>query len=175
MCYGINTKETPLIGLYPLQNTTGLAETPGSVASILSSLSATVATTLPNSLVPTPTFSTPPYAFNTSASRAPDGIVSSGLATSTYNPILDAPNGFNATALPGITPSPTVATFIVTNSGGFIVTSTSLFTEPTMELGVPPGWNSGSSMRTTRLFTFLPGFVVSCMLLIPLADVLSFV
>lgn len=143
--YGINTKESPLIGLYPLHNSTGTQDSPDSVSSILSSLSATVATTLPNFLLPTPTFTTPPYAFNTSVSHAPKGIVSSGLATSTYMPIL------SASALPAITPTATLVTFIVTNSAGFLVTSTSTVAAPSVTLGVPPGWNAGSSLRTAPL------------------------
>ncbi|KAF5371826.1 hypothetical protein D9615_009576 [Tricholomella constricta] len=171
--YGINAKESPLIGLYPIRNTTGAPETPDSVASLLSSLSATIATTLPNFLLPTPSYSTPPYAFNTSVSRAPQGIVSSGLATSTYSPILGLQSKFNATALPAITPSPTVMTFILTNSAGFLVTSTSTLGEPSVTLGVPPGWSAASSLRTSSLAAVLPGLIISWAL-IYLADILSF-
>ncbi|KAF8071741.1 aspartic peptidase A1 [Lyophyllum atratum] len=170
--YGINRKESPLIGLYPLYNTTDIPDTPDSIASILSSLSATVPTTLPNFLIPTPTFTTPPYAFNTSVSHAPKGIVSSDLATSTYSPIIGPQSMFNASALPLITPSPTLMTFIVTNSAGFIVTSTSTLAEPSVTLGVPPGWNAGSSLRTTTLAAVLPGLITSWTL-VYLADILS--
>ncbi|GLB40214.1 putative acid protease [Lyophyllum shimeji] len=159
--YGINRKESPLIGLYPLHNTTNIPETADSVSSLLSSLSATVTTTLPNFLLPTPTFTTPPYGFNTSVSHAPKGIVSSGLATSTYSPILGPQGTFNASALPAITPSPTLATFIVTNDAGLLVTSTSTFSEASVTLGVPPGWSAGSSLHTTTLTTVLPGLIFS--------------
>ncbi|KAG5647388.1 hypothetical protein DXG03_000458 [Asterophora parasitica] len=171
--YGINTKESPLIGLYPLRNNTDAPESPGAVASLLSSLSATVATTLPNYLLPTPTYTTPPYAFNTSVSHAPEGIVSSGLATSTYSPILGE-SRFNATALPAISPSPSVITLIVTNSAGFLVTSTSTFAEPSPTLGVPPGWSAASSLRATSLAAALPALVISS-ILVYLIDIISFV
>ncbi|RDB25730.1 Aspartic protease [Hypsizygus marmoreus] len=160
--YGINRKEPPLIGLYPLHNGTQPPETPDYVASVLSSLSATVATTLPNFLLPTPTYTTPAYAFNTSISHATKGIVTSGLATSTYRPILGNQNIFNATALPAITPSPTLATFLLTNSAGLVVTSVSTFTPPEVTLGVPPGWNGApSSLHATFMAVILPALLVS--------------
>ncbi|KAG6909869.1 hypothetical protein DXG01_014905 [Tephrocybe rancida] len=151
--YGINTKEPPLLGLYPLYNAPGVSDTADSVASVFSSLSATIATTLPNYLLPTPTFTTPLYAFNTSVSHLSNGIATAGLATSTYRPILGAHK--NVTALPKITPSPTLVTFIITGSGGLLITSTSTLAEPSVTLGVPPGWNAGVSIHTVSLTTIL--------------------
>ncbi|KAG6840603.1 hypothetical protein C0991_005644 [Blastosporella zonata] len=161
LSYGINTKEPPLLGLYPLQNVTDRPDSPDSVASLFSSLSATIATTLPNFLLPTPSYTTPPYAFNTSVSHLPKGIAASGLATSTYRPILGAHNSVNAMAFPEITPSPTLETFIITGSGGLLATSTSTLTEPSVTLGVPPGWSAGTSLHTASLTVVLLAPIIS--------------
>src|ERR1700733_14094728 len=64
--YGINTKEPPLIGLYALSAANATIETPEAVSAFLSSESATLATTLPNFILSTPTYTTPLYTFNTS-------------------------------------------------------------------------------------------------------------
>lgn len=173
LSFGINTKEPPLIGLYSLHNSTDTPDTPDSLASVLSSLSATVATTLPNFPLATPTYTTPAYAFNTSVSHAAKGIVTSGLATSTYQPIIGLQSMFNATALPALTPSPTLVTLVVTNSAGFIVTSTSTFTDPEVTLGVPPGWNAGSVLRTSFFAVAVPGLVM--WMLVWDTDIFSFV
>ncbi|KAF8896361.1 aspartic peptidase domain-containing protein [Infundibulicybe gibba] len=139
--YGINTKEPPMIGLYSLRNATNVTDTPATVVSVFSSISATVATTLPNFVLATPTFTTPPYGFNSSVPAPTGGIVSSGLATSTYSAIL-ASEVFNASAIPVISPSPNLVTFVVTNAAGALVTSTSTGSMPAVTLGVPPGWNA---------------------------------
>ncbi|KAH0585392.1 hypothetical protein H2248_008632 [Termitomyces sp. 'cryptogamus'] len=159
--YGINSKEPPLIGLYPLHNTTDSQETPDSLSSVFSSLSATIATTLPNFLLPTPTYTTPPYAFNTSVSHLPNGIATSGLATSTYRPIIGTRSSVNVTVLPGITPTPSLVTFIITNSVGSVVTTTSTVAEPSVKLGVPPGWNAGILSHTTSLMAVFLGSIMS--------------
>ncbi|KAG6900686.1 hypothetical protein C0993_004996 [Termitomyces sp. T159_Od127] len=140
-------------------NTTNF-ETPDSLSLVFSSLSATIATTLPNYLLPTPTYKTPPYAFNTSVGHLPQGIATSGLATSTYHPILDIHSSVNATVLPEITPAPSLVTFIVTNTAGSVVTTTSTVVEPSVTLGVPPGWNAGTPFRTTSLTVTLLGSVL---------------
>ncbi|OCH95384.1 acid protease [Obba rivulosa] len=141
---GIDAKEPPMIGLYPLNNASAPIESPEAVASFFSSASATVATTLPNFVLSTPSFTTPPYAFNTSVTAPPGLIVSSGLATSTYSPVLNTRH-LDATALPTLSPSPTLFTLIQTNSAGQIVTSVSTALAPSVTLGQPPGWTSGAA------------------------------
>ncbi|KAF9468109.1 aspartic peptidase A1 [Collybia nuda] len=150
--YGINSKEPPMIGLYPLRNATDKPETTDSVASILSSISATVATTIPNFLLPTPTFTTPAYAFNTSVSAAIGGIVSSGLAPSTYRPIL---GNLNVSAIPTISPSPTLVTLVVTDGSGAIATSIQSMAAVSVTLGVPPGWNAAHTLHMPLFTTFM--------------------
>ncbi|KAG6837380.1 hypothetical protein H0H93_010538 [Arthromyces matolae] len=149
--YGINSKEAPLIGLYPLRNATDTTDTLDSLNSVFSSISATIATTLPNYILPTPSYTTPAYAFNTSVGHLPSGVAQSGLATSTYIPILGPHNAVNISVLPKITPTPALATFIITNSAGVLETSTSTVLEPSVTLGVPPGWSSGTSFLTASL------------------------
>ncbi|KAG6872671.1 hypothetical protein C0995_007780 [Termitomyces sp. Mi166 len=161
--YGINSKEPPLIGLYSLHNATDSPDTPDSLSSAFSSLSATIATTLPNYLLPTPTYTTPPYAFNASVSHLPKGIAMSGLATSTYRPILGTHSSVNVTVLPEITPIPDLVTFIITNSAGSLVTSTSTIAEPSATLGVPPGWNAATPFHTASLTTVFLGSITSWM------------
>ncbi len=136
--FGINTKEPPMIGFYPLSNATTISQTPQQVLSFLSSASAAVPTTLPNFLISTPTYSTPPYTFNASlaASATPGKVVPTGLATSTYSPLLNALDR-NATAIRTLTPSPTVLTLILTDTGGHTVTTTSTASERSVTLGLP--------------------------------------
>ncbi|KAF9267714.1 acid protease [Marasmius fiardii PR-910] len=145
--YGIDTKEPPMIGLYAL-NSSITATT--DLSSLFSSLSATVATTLPNSLLNTPTPSTAPYGLNSSFTAPTGGIVASGLANSTYSPIL-AQNPTNLSAIPIITASPTVATFTFTNPTGGLSTLTSHFSAASVVLGVPPGWYKNGGSRTMQL------------------------
>ncbi|KAJ3573645.1 hypothetical protein NP233_g2310 [Leucocoprinus birnbaumii] len=157
--YGINTKEPPKIGLYPLNalpvaiNTT---ETSTPLPQITTTTTFTPQTTiqanLPNSLLSTPTFTTPPYAFNTSIPATIGGIVRSGLATSTYSALLahaQATTGFNGSAVPTISPSPSVTT--ITTDG---ITTTSVIATTDVHLGVPPGYSDAgpsliSSVRTS--------------------------
>ncbi|KAH9928301.1 acid protease [Fomitopsis serialis] len=107
--YGIDTKEAPLIGLYPLNNATAAVQSPSVVSSYFSAASATVNTALPNYLVPTPSYTTPAYIFNTSVTAPPGLIVSSGLGASTYSPVLGT-GYLNVTAIPTVAPSPTLLT-----------------------------------------------------------------
>ncbi|KAJ7637731.1 aspartic peptidase domain-containing protein [Mycena polygramma] len=147
--YGINSKEAPRIGFYPLGNATA-TEDATAVAAFLSAASATVATTLPNSLLPTPVFSTPGYGFNSSIKASTGGIVSSALATSTYSAIFGnklAPG----TSLPAITPSPTITILTLTNAQGVVATSTSTLVAE-ITLGVPPGYNSATSLHLPSIF-----------------------
>ncbi|ESK88781.1 pepsinogen c [Moniliophthora roreri MCA 2997] len=145
--YGIDMKEPPMIGLYALNNSV-LAPSPAEVSAFFSSISVQIPTTLPNYLLPTPTISTPPYSLNSSITAPTGGIVSSGLANSTYSPIF-AQEVTNLSALPIITAEPTVATFTLTDPAGGVSTTTSHLSMASVALGVPPGWNSAPS--TTRL------------------------
>lgn len=150
--YGINTKESPMIGLYPLNNASTLVETPAELEAYFSEISTVVPTTLPNFLVPTPTFSTPPYLFNASVTAFPGEIVASGLATSTYAAVLE-PHHLNASGIGVISPSPTRYTFLVTGPAGQVSTSISTVAAPSVALGTPPGW-TGAASPTAHPHTF---------------------
>ncbi|KAI0734297.1 acid protease [Fomitopsis betulina] len=158
--YGIDTKEAPLIGLYPLRNSTAAVQSPSVVSSVFSAASATVETSLPNYLVPTPTYTTPAYIFNTSVTAPPGLLVSSGLGASTYSPVLGT-GYLNISAIPAVVPSPTLLTFLITESGG-VSTSVSTASQPSITLGVPPGWTSGANMLHTPSKTVM---FASCLLL----------
>ncbi|KAL4062199.1 aspartic peptidase domain-containing protein [Scleroderma yunnanense] len=141
--YGIDYKEPPMIGLYAPPNASAIVESPTYISSFLSSISATVATTLPNYVLATPTYTTPPYTFNTSVPVTYGEIVQSELATSTYAPILITPSA-NLSALPVISDA---YTLIYTDASGDPVTTTYHVSDPSNALGVPPGWNSARSVR----------------------------
>ncbi|KAF8992829.1 aspartic peptidase domain-containing protein [Cyathus striatus] len=148
--FGINGKEPPMIGLYLLQNATNIAEAPEYVASVLSSLSATVATTLPNFPLSTPTFSTPSYTLNASVTASVGAIVTTGLATSIYSPILGGQGtSVNASAMPTIVPTPSLVTLIVTNPAGEVTTSISTYSMAAVTLGVPPGWSGATNAHAS--------------------------
>ena len=148
--FGIDGKEPPLIGLYQLNNASNLTETSVDVNSYLSINSATIATTLPNFVLPTPTYTTPPYTFNTSVPASVGGIVSSGLANSTYTALFGTQTTLeNASfAFSTIDNTRQVITLFVTNSGGVVATSVSTVPSASVTLGVPPGWsNAAGSVR----------------------------
>ncbi|KAG7451143.1 acid protease [Guyanagaster necrorhizus] len=159
--YGINTKEPPMIGFYPLKNATNTTESAALISSFLSSASATVATTLPNSLLSTPTYTTPPYTFNSSFSAPTGGIVSTELANSTYSPIF-AEYATNISAMPTIAPTNALETYIITDTSGVVTTITSTASIASVTLGIPPGWISGPFGRfpmSISLFIYvLPSF-----------------
>lgn len=134
-----------MIGLYPLYAANVTIESASDVLSFLASESATIATTLPNFILPTPTYSTPAYAFNTSVTAPVGEIVSSGLATSTYNALLGTYH--NATALPAVAGLGVFATVVTTDTAGLIHTFTSAIARPSIVLGVPPGWNAATHIR----------------------------
>ncbi|KAH7927926.1 acid protease [Leucogyrophana mollusca] len=141
--YGIDDKEPPMIGLYPRNNASAPVESFAALESFFSVESATIATTLPNYLLATPTYSTPAYAFNTSVAAAFGEIVSSELATSTYVPIVGT-QSVNASALPKVSDA---FTFIVTEADGAVITSTYHVSQPSVVLGVPPGWSGAGILR----------------------------
>ena len=126
-----------MIGLYPRNNVSAPVQPFAVVESFFSSASATIATTLPNYLLSTPTYTTPAYAFNTSVPAVYGETVQSELATSTYSPIIGT-LAINATALPQVSGA---YTLLVTETNGAIVTSTYQISQPSVTLGVPPGWN----------------------------------
>lgn len=136
-----------MIGLYPLSNVT-TPEASSLVESFIASASEIVGTTLPNSLLVTPSATTPAYSLNTSIPAFTGAILQTALATSTYSPIFGAvttvpnPSFLNLSAIPLITPAPTATTFTLTGSGGALSTTVSQFTIPSIVLGVPPGWNN---------------------------------
>ncbi|KAF8825111.1 hypothetical protein HHX47_DHR7000723 [Lentinula edodes] len=144
--YGIDTLEPPMIGLYSLSNATAPQSTL-LINSFLASASEVIGTTLPNSLLLTPTATTPAYSFNTSVPASTGAIVQAALATSTYSPIFGAP-------------LPTVATYTVTDSAGMISTSVSRISIPSIVLGAPPGWSSAGFTVRAPAFTLLLSFVV---------------
>lgn len=107
---GIDSLSAPLIGLYPLRNAT-LSESAINVTSFLDSLPVITAT-LPNYLLPLPTWEAPPYLFNTTSFRSEIindttatytisktiAVPSAGLASQTYAPLpLAAGEGGTAT------------------------------------------------------------------------------
>jgi len=97
---GIDTVQEPLIGFLPLGDATSLVETPANVSSLLDA-APFFTTVLPNVLLPTPTFATPAYLFNTSAWHPT--VTSNGVTqTKTHLPTriagLGSPTGY--TALP---------------------------------------------------------------------------
>jgi len=153
--YGIDGKEPPLIGLYPLRNYTNITDhtqSPADINSYLSAYSATIPTTLPNYLLPTPSFSAPPYTFNTSVTAIQGGIVSSGLSNTTYSPILGEKTVLdNISALPTISPPPSVITLTVTESGR-LSTTTKIILAPSIRLGLA---SSSVTIQSDGLILFL--------------------
>lgn len=159
--YGIAGKEPPLIGLYPLSNTAAVTDTTESLSSLFSSLSLTIPTTVPNVLLPSPTFPTSSYIFNTSVTPAP--TVGQTLPTqidggnSTYSTLFKQTGSglaklVNITALPKLDAPSSVQTITVTDSFGSVHTSVSTTSQiPTDVLGRPPGSLSvNSGLRTFR-------------------------
>ena len=132
------------MGFYALNNDTTLQQDPTFVSSFFSANTATIATTLPNSLLSPPSYTTPPYALNTSVSVEPGEIVQSELGTSTYSPMIGTRATPRPTAVPLVTLSPSVITLIVTNNGS-VSTTVSTAEDNAETLGIPYGWSSGSA------------------------------
>lgn len=130
-----------MIGLYPLSNISSVTQNASHISSFFSSESLTVATTLPNVILSTPSATTPSYVFNTSVPATPGSIVTTALGTSTYSALLNGAT-VNASALPNITLSPTLITLLVTDASGAVITSTETATTTSVRLGVPPGQSS---------------------------------
>lgn len=164
--YGIAKKEPPFIGLYPLQPPSAVPLSQAALSALFSSLSLTVATTLPNFVVSTPTLTTPSYIFNTSV---PTSVVAeSDLATSTYSPLIEkVVNGVtetpNVTALPGVTPAPTLATLIITDSSGEVHTTVATLTTSSVVLGRPAGYKSASRIVAPRSIVALLAAAFTCL------------
>ncbi|CAE6510020.1 unnamed protein product [Rhizoctonia solani] len=84
--YGIDTKEPPKIGLYPVSPDVVL-DTEETISQSLSVESATYATTLPNYVLPTPTYTTPPYLFSPAPSPTQsDSTITSSSSGTTSSP-----------------------------------------------------------------------------------------
>ena len=159
LSFGINGKEPPLIGLYPL-NTTNSTQSAGDVASFLSANSVTLATTLPNYILSTPTYTTPPFSLNTSISASIGAIVSSELANSTYSALFGQRTSLtNVSALPVITPPPNVVTLVITNPAGDVSTTISSRSMAAVTLGLPAGWNAGSALHLPSSMGLISTFV----------------
>ena len=148
------------MGLYPLHNAITLQQDPTFVHSFISSNSETIVTTLPNSLLLPPSYTTPPYALNTSVTVQPGEIALSELGTSTYSPMIGTIATPKPTAVPLVTLTPTVITLIVTNNGSV---STTVSTAPGDQatLGIPYGWTSGSAGQCNK-----PSLVTTGLLLL---------
>ncbi|KAH9068324.1 acid protease [Lactarius deliciosus] len=165
--YGIAKKEPPFIGLYSLQPPSAVPLSQAALSALFSSLSLTVATTLPNFVVSTPTLTTPSYIFNTSV---PTSVVAvSDLATSTYSPLIEkVVNGVietpNVTALPGVTPAPTLATLIITDSSGEVHTTVATLTTSSVVLGRPAGYNSANRIVAPRSVAALLAAAFTCLI-----------
>jgi len=156
--YGIDYNQPPMIGLYPLLNSSAPVESPAFVSSFFSAASATVATMLPNYILPTPTFTTPPYAFNTSVPATLGEIVLSELATSTYEPILVTP-AVGVNELPKVSDA---YTLIVTDAQGDVLTSTYHITQPSVVLGLPPGWSGARTLHAPYVGLGIPILAAVC-------------
>lgn len=137
------------MGLYPLNNQTFLHQNSTFLSSYFSVNTATIATTLPNSLLSPPSYTTPPYALNTSVSVEPGEVVLSELGTSTYSPLIGTTPTPQLTAVPMVTLSPMVVTLIVTNHDGVSTSISTAQDSQGTNLGVPYGWDSGSAGRYT--------------------------
>ncbi|CAE6465155.1 unnamed protein product [Rhizoctonia solani] len=172
--YGIDTKEPPKIGLYSVSPDVVL-DTQETVSQSLSVESATFATTLPNYVLPTPTYTTPPYLFSPTPSSTQSGsttasspsgtatrststfeyvvptlgeLASSGLGASTYSALLT-----RTTPLP----SAHAPVVVVTDANG------STTTQPMPMQSVILGGPEKSSANRPRTFNFglWSGFVLA--------------
>ncbi|PPQ69082.1 hypothetical protein CVT26_003557 [Gymnopilus dilepis] len=174
--FGIDGKEPPLIGLYPVSqsqpndttsahsaSTSGTATTTTStstsqtpadaISSFISANSETISTTLPNFVLSTPTFTTPPYALNTSVPASVGAIVSNGLANSTYSALFGQKTTLgNVSALPVITPEPTAVTVVVTDGAGSVSTTVSVRSMAPVVLGLP---SSGAALRVPGILSMI--------------------
>ncbi|KAF8699289.1 Acid protease, partial [Rhizoctonia solani] len=137
--YGIDTKEPPKIGLYSVSPDV-VVDTEESISQSLSVESATFATTLPNYVLPTPTYTTPPYLFSltpsptlSSSNTTPRPSETSTAPSSTFEysvPTLGelAPSGLGASTYSALltrtTPLPSAhaPVVIVTDSNGSATT-----------------------------------------------------
>lgn len=158
-----------MIGLYPLRNATEPPQSSDVIDAYFSTASATITTTLPNVLLPTPSsLSIPPYTFNASITAPQGKVVASGLATSTYSPVLVTSGHPNRTAILTVSPSPTVFTFVVTTNGELV---TSISSAATPSLGQPPGWTSGATRPvagTPMAVTLIAGLLTAWTVLVRL-------
>ncbi|KAL5486005.1 hypothetical protein ACEPAI_7049 [Sanghuangporus weigelae] len=160
--FGINDKEIPMVGFYPLSNVTTITENATDISSFFSSARATIATTLPNSLLPIPSATTPSYIFNTSVPATVGAIVTNALGDDNYSAILTG-DIVNASALPVITPPPTLVTLILTDKSGAVSTSLEHVSTSSIALGIPPGQSSAfHSVGSVSISFFFGGLSILC-------------
>ncbi|KAJ1307598.1 hypothetical protein OPQ81_001693 [Rhizoctonia solani] len=176
--YGIDTKEPPKIGLYPVSPDVVL-DTEGTISQTLSVESATYATTLPNYVLPTPTYTTPPYLFSPTPSPtlsgstttpSPSGTATASTSTFEYSvPTLGEPasSGLGASTYSALltytTPLPSAhaPVVVVTDSNG------SATTQPMPMQSVILGGPEKSSASQQRTFSFTLGLAsVLCIVLL---------
>jgi len=161
--YGIDKREPPLIGFYPLTSRPSTTTTTEALSDNPESPSSTttlprVTTTLPNSLLPEPTFTTPPYVFNTSRTvPSPGGR--SGFGTSTYSPVL---RPLNATAVPSV--AGPVSTIITTDPAGHSITTTTRLPPASVILGRPDGMVDAASSLCPTLGVLVTAFLAFLLL-----------
>ena len=139
-----------MIGFAPMRNNSAPAVSPDAVSSFLASESLVIQSTLPNVLLPTPTYSTPPYLFNASMT-VPTRLASSGIGASTYSRLITKAT---ITYLPTITPSPTLMVFTTTNESGLTVITTSSATMASVALGVPRASSASIIVHPQFITTF---------------------
>ncbi|KAF7986478.1 hypothetical protein HWV62_31273 [Athelia sp. TMB] len=157
--YGINKVEAPRIGLYSIASPNATVESATQISAFLSSQSATLATTLPNYVLATPTYTTPPYTFNASVTASAGQIQNTGLATASYSPLIGGKKP-NITALPEVYGVATGATLVITDASGTMKTYTSSIPQPSITLGTPPGWTSSASLTHAMTpYNFVSGLI----------------
>ncbi|KAB5591909.1 Actin cytoskeleton-regulatory complex protein pan1 [Ceratobasidium theobromae] len=112
--YGINTKEPPKIGLYPLTPDM-VTDTETSISMTLSAESATIETTLPNYVLPTPTYTTPRYLFSPSPSPTTNSSFSSSSSSSSL--LSSSGTASSTTSIPFVYSVPTPGQIVRTGLG----------------------------------------------------------
>ncbi|CEL55480.1 Aspartic protease OS=Phaffia rhodozyma GN=pr1 PE=1 SV=1 [Rhizoctonia solani AG-1 IB] len=175
--YGIDTKEPPKIGLYSVSPDV-VVDTEETISQSLSVESATFATTLPNYVLPTPTYTTPPYLFSptpspilSSSNTTPRPSETSTTSTSTFEysvPTLGelAPSGLGASTYSALltrtTPLPSAhaPVVVVTDSNG------SATTQPLPMQSVVLGGPEKSSASRVRTFDFGLGLLLSTLYIV---------
>ncbi|KAL7410223.1 aspartic peptidase domain-containing protein [Mrakia frigida] len=172
---GIDSLSPPLVGLYPLRNTT-LSEPAAIVSSILNTYP-TITANLPNSLLPLPTYSAPAYVFNTTnfysiiindttttyTSTNSIPIPSAGLASQQYTPLpLQADATQTVSTIPSWeTPIPTVGPLDSSVIESLASARSSVFAQATSTYQNGLGSSSGARGSGLGSVESLAGFVAA--------------